>query len=388
MKRLACLALLIIAAPLAQAQKISGEHKRKADFIAQRAQEYLSTRQNPQTLGFDDDPSATAMPAIAGLVLEGFMLSPEVDERHPLVIQVVRYILSHAKPDGSIHDGMLPNYNTSICLSALAKVRQPQATTAIVNGQRFLKTLQYSDGNNANPNDPGFKEPIGISHPYFGGVGYGKHGRPDLSNLGFFLQAMHDTGVSTNDPAYQRALVFLSRVQMSDEVNEMPYADNTNQGGFIYATVPNIESVDGMAGQSQAGTMVETTEDGTELTRLRAYGSMTYVGFKSLIYADIDPDDPRMTAAWGWIQKNYTLDENPGMGEQGYYYYLCSMARALSAMGVDEINGRNWREEMIDKLYELQFTNGAFRVLNDRWMENNDVLIAAYALIAVENAAR
>lgn len=379
--------LIALATTLANAQSISGEHKRKAKLAAERAIQYLETRQNQRTLGWDDDPESFALPAITGLVVQGLMLDPGVDEKHPLVIQGMRYILTYAKDDGSIHGGSLPSYNTAICISALASVRKPEALKAMLAGQKYLKTLQYSNTNSNNPNDPGFDEPITINHPYFGGVGYGKHGRPDLSNLSFFIQALHDSGVSTNDPAYQRALVFLTRVQMNDEVNDMPYADSSDQGGFIYATVPDIESVDGKAGQSQAGSIIETTADGQELTRLRAYGSMSYAGFKSLVYADIDPDDIRMTSAWKWIQENYTLEENPGLDMQGYYYYLCTMSRALDAFGVEEINGHNWREEMIDKIVELQFTNGAFKVLNPRWMENNDILITAYALIALQHAA-
>lgn len=372
----------------ALAQAISAEHKRRGEVIAQRAMEYLTTRQNMQTMGFDDDPAAQVLPALTGLVITGFMLDPGVDERHPLVVTGTRYILNHVQPDGGIYKDILPTYNTAICLSALAQVRTPKALEALLNAQKFIKTLQYGDFNPSNPNDPGFDEPIDINHPYYGGVGYGNHGRPDLSNLSFFIQALHDSGVSTNDPAYQRALVFLSRVQMSDEVNEMAYADGSDQGGFIYATVENIESVDGLAGQSMAGTTTETAEDGSEMVRLRAYGSMTYAGFKSLLYANLDRDDPRIVDAWKWIQNNYTLEENPGMGNQGYYYYLCTMSRALDAMGIEEINGRNWREDMIDKIYELQFVSGAFRTLDARWMENNDVLIAAYALIAVQHALR
>lgn len=385
--KLMCLLILVLSTPLANGEGISGEHKRKAELAIHRAVEYLGSRQHPNTLGWDDDPETQVLPAITGLVVQGMMLDPGIDETHPLVIQGTRYILKYAKEDGSIHDGMLPSYNTAICLSALGMVRKPEALEAVLAGQKYLKSLQYSDANPDNPNDPGFEGPIDIDHPYFGGVGYGKHGRPDLSNLSFFIQALHDTGVSTNDVAFQRAQVFLSRVQMFDAVNEMAYADGSSQGGFIYATVPDIESVDGQAGQSMAGDIVETSEEGDELTRLRAYGSMTYAGFKSLVYANIHPDDPRMASAWKWIEANYTLEENPGMGEQGFYYYLCTMARALDAFGVDEINGHNWREEMIDRIFELQYVNGAFKTLNPRWMENNDVLITAYALIALQHAA-
>lgn len=384
MKLIAALLIMMIASQ-SLATDISDEHRKKAELVSNRAIEHLSSRQNQQTFGWDDDPDFMKIPAITGLVLTGFLLNPEIDENHPLVIQGTRYLLGFVNEDGSIHDGMLQSYNTSICLSALSHMNSIESSKALINAQKYLKTLQYSSSNPDNPNDPGFEEPIDINHPYYGGVGYGKHGRPDLSNLSFFIQALHDTGVSTNDPAFQRAQIFLSRVQMQGQINDMPYADESEQGGFIYATVPDIESVDGVAGQSMAGDIVETKEDGSELTRLRAYGSMTYAGFKSLVFTNLDQDDPRMVSAWKWIEKNYTLEENPGMGDQGYYFYLCTMARALDAYGVDEINGHNWREEMIDKLYELQHINGAFKVKNQRWMENNDILITAYGLIAIQH---
>tara|TARA_R110002072_G_scaffold42064_11_gene118006 strand:+ start:23997 stop:25157 length:1161 start_codon:yes stop_codon:yes gene_type:complete len=385
MKTAAMLVLCVLCSPLFAGGVIDSEHKQRAQTVSSRAIDYLTSRQHYVTGGWDDFPDEPHMPAFTALVLQGMLLDPTVDEKTGAVILGTRYLLEQVNEDGSIHDGILPSYNTAISISALSMIQDTKAMAASINGMKFLRTLQYSNLNTTSVE--GIEGPIDITHPYYGGVGYGKHGRPDLSNLSFFVDALHDTGVSTNDAAYQRAQVFLSRVQMVDEVNEMDYADGSEQGGFIYATVPDLESVDGKAGQSQAGTIVETTEDGEELTRLQSYGSMTYAGFKSLVYADIDPEDPRMVSAWKWIEENYTLEENPGLGEQGYYYYLCTMARALDAFGVDEINGHNWREEMIDKIYELQFPNGAFKVLNKRWMEENDVLIAAYALIAIGHAA-
>jgi squalene-hopene/tetraprenyl-beta-curcumene cyclase len=32
-----------------------------------------------------------------------------------------------------------------------------------------------------------------------------------------------------------------------------------------------------------------------------------------------------------WLRGNYTLEENPGMGPQGYFYYLHLMTKALTA---------------------------------------------------------
>ena len=313
------------------------------------------------------------------------LLDPRIDASDPHVERGIDYILSFAKDDGSIHDNMLPSYNTSICVSALSRARTHPADSALASGVAFLKTVQYHNTHTGGIEAPDFTEPVDPDHPYYGGVGYGKHGRPDLSNLSFFLQAMRDAGVSTEDPAYKRALAFLSRVQMNEATNDMPYAKDSTQGGFIYATVPDAESIDGLAGQSQAGT-IEEEHDGNTITRLRCYGSMTYSGFKSLLFADLAPDDPRVLAAWKWIESNYGLEENPGVGDQGYYYFLCALSRALDAYGVDEINGIDWRVDLVNTLEELQQADGSFAIKHDRWMENNPTLVTAYALIALGHA--
>lgn len=370
-------------APVSAADRDTREQARG---MIDQAIAYLVIEQS-ETGGWRENPDGPSYPAITGLVVTGILLDPRYDERHPAVAKGVRSILSYARSDGGIHDGVLPTYNTSICLSALANVRSPAAAEAIRLGQSYLRTLQYHNDNTGGDEAPSFNEPVSESHPYYGGVGYGSHGRPDLSNLGFFLQALHDTGVSTEDPAIERAMVFLQRVQMLDETNDMPYADRTNQGGFVYATVPNLESIDGLAGQSQAGVMEEIDANGNTIVRLRAYGSMTYVGFKSLVFADLAPGDQRLDAAWRWITNHYTMDENPGLGDQGRYYYYCSMARALDAFGQPEVDGNDWRADLVASLAELQNADGSFRVLNDRWMEADPVLITAYALIALQHAA-
>ncbi len=363
--------------------------------IIDRALAYLRSQQDESTGGWSHKVDSQNLPAITGLVLDGMLMDRRIDQHDPVVARALQYIYSYRQPDGTIHDGMLPSYNTAICLSALSHVHSCDAAETIAAGQLAIRAMQWQTG--VLPNAQPYNESVDKNHPYFGGVGYGKHSRPDLSNLGFALQAMHDTGVSSEDESFKRAMTFLARTQMHDETNEMPYADGTRQGGFIYATTPNAESVDSRPGQSQAGTIDEAMLDGTTVSRLRAYGSMTYVGFKSLIYADLPPEDPRLQAALHWIEHNYTLDENPGMGSEGQYYYYAMMARALDAFGQDTLevqlpNGISrevrWRDELIDRLGTLQEHDGSFRVLDSRWMENDPVLITAYALIALEIASR
>lgn len=384
--RWVCAIVVCGAASLASGGPLDADTRREGRAIVDRAIAFLASEQNPETGAWDAAFPGAALPAVTGLVVDGLLMDPRYDADDPMVARGIDAILSHVNADGSIHDGMLPSYNTAICLSALSRARTATADSVLRDGVRFLRSVQYHEASTGGAEAPTFTEPVGAEHPYYGGVGYGKHGRPDLSNLGFFLQALHDAGVSSEDPAIKRAQVFLSRVQMLDETNDMGYADGSTQGGFIYATVPNLESVDGRAGQSQAGDIVERTPQGGELTRLRAYGSMTYVGFKSLIYADLDPDDPRVEAALRWMDAHYTLDENPGMGDQGYYYYLSALARALRASGHTEIGGVDWRVDLIGTLGSLQNPDGSFGVRHDRWMESDTTLTAAYALIALQCA--
>jgi squalene-hopene/tetraprenyl-beta-curcumene cyclase len=388
--------LLAIAAP---ARAIDEAHRAKAREMADRAAAYLKKQQDPTSGGWSVPADATRkphLPGITALVLSGLLLGDRA-ESDPAIGLGVKYLLNHVQDDGGIYDRLLPSYNTSLAVSALSKVDLPQAREAVEKATVFLKGLQWSEV--SNPNAGGSEAPrvVGRDHPFYGGVGYGKHGRPDGSNLNIFMQAMQDAGVSPADESVKRAVTFLQRLQMLDEVNDMPYADKSRQGGFIYATVENAESVDGRAGQSMAGMIEESLDDGTKVSRLRAYGSMTYAGFKSYLYAELPRDDIRVTAALDWIRRNYTVQENPGIGTDGLYYYYVTFSRALSAWGESSIETldadgkpvpRDWANDLIDRLAELQQDDGSFKSVDDRWMENDPVLITAYSLIALRTAAK
>lgn len=386
------------AAPTPAPAAIDPEHQAKARQMIEKSIAWLRTQQHDSG-GWAIPPEGPVFPAITGLVVNGMLLDPRADATKDDSIQrAVGFILKHRQPDGGIYDRILPSYNTSICLSALSRVNTPEARAAIKPAQDFLRTLQFGEGASVDGQFATETGRVEKSHPFYGGVGYGNHGRPDLSNLQFFLQAMQDSGVESTDPAVQRAVVFLQRVQMHDAVNDQPYADGSRQGGFIYATSLNSDRVG--SGQSQsAATIEETLDDGTTISRLRCYGSMTYAGFKSYVYAQLPKDDIRVTAAYDWIRQNYTLKENPGVGTDGFYYYILTFARALDAWGSPSIDvvpatdsrtieRHDWANELIDRLAELQNEDGSFRSIDDRWMENNPVLITAYALIALQHAAR
>ena len=51
----------------------------------------------------------------------------------------------------------------------------------------------------------------------------------------FFIEALRDTGLPADDPALQKALVFVSRCQnLKSEFNDQPWAGKVNDGGFVY----------------------------------------------------------------------------------------------------------------------------------------------------------
>ena len=413
-----CLLLLAAAPAWAQPEaRLSSAARDQGYQVASRAIAYLRAQQDPETGGWGVNEGGVTFPAITGLVVDGMLQHPAIDADDPAVARGVEFLLRYRQPDGGIYDRVLPSYNTAIAVSALARAGTPEALAAIPPAQRFLIGLQWSEDSLSDE----VSEQLGVGkvdpeHPFYGGVGYGSHGRPDLSNLSFMLQALHDSGYEPESPPFQRALVFLERVQMDDRFNDMPYAEGSSQGGFVYATGPEADQV--REGQSMAGTIEETLDDGTVVSRLRCYGSMSYAGFKSYVYAELSRDDPRVLAAHDWITHNYTLAENPGLGDEGYYYYLVTFARALDAWGEPTIEvtklpdapgselsspqgsglssleseapptteTRHWAEDLIAQLAELQLPDGSFATRHDRWLESDPVLVTAYGVLALQAA--
>ncbi len=370
----------------------------KAERMIAKAIEYLRGQQHASG-GWSINEGGPNFPAITGLVVDGMMMQPGVGAKDPAVVKGIDYMLSMQQADGGIYDKILPSYNTAITVMTLAKVEDPKVRSAVDKAIAYLKGLQYGEGAIESGQAEG-AERVPPSHPYYGGFGYGNRGRPDISNTGFAIEAMHNAGIDGDDPAMQRAVKFLERIQMVERyegmpINDMPYAKGSTQGGFIYATSVNKDEQG--VGQSFAGEIEETLSDGTTASRLRAYGSVSYVGFKSYIYADLRRDDPRVRAVLDWMRHHYTVEENPGIGTDGFYYYIIAFSKALDAWGeptIETVNAsggiehHNWRHDLIERLAELQNEDGSFKSIDDRWMENNPVLITAYSLVALQHAVR
>lgn len=384
----AALTMLIAVTAATQVHALDDAHWAKADAAIEKAIAYLRTTQQE-----DGSWKSPGGPAVTGLILRSMLDRPNIATDDPAVSKAIEYILSKVKPDGSIHDGILRNYNTSICIAALARVNDnPEAAKAVKGGQAFLKGLQW----NGQMGPDG--KVVDESHPYYGGAGYGdsSKGRPDMSNTQLMLEGLYESGLDCNDPVFKRALVFINRCQATDQNDMFGEKIVGRDGGFIYATSINKDTIGIPESKANPEQMDEAVKNGTPVSGLRTYGSMTYAGFKSYIYADLKRDDPRVQAAYNWIKKNYTLDRNPGLPDaqkhQGLYYYYMTKGRALRAWGLTSIDTpegtRDWANDLIAKLVELQQEDGSWVNGEDRWMEGDPNLVTAYSLIALIDAIR
>jgi len=366
-------ALLVRAAESVTKEKAVAQGRQ----VVERALKYLVSQQqaNGSFQHSDREP-----PAVTALVVQGLAHSPAYGAKSEAARKAVEYLAGVQQSNGGIYRDMLANYNTAIAISALASLDDPSEKARIDKAVAYLKGAQFGDsiaGANGQRINPALA----------GGWSYGgaRGGAPDVSNTAIVLDALHDSGLKSDDPAYQAAVKFLSKLQNNSETNSAPWAGN--DGGFIYNPGRNGE------GNSAAGEF--TTPDGKRA--LRSYGSMTYAGLKSMIYAGLSKDDPRVKAAWDWVRSHWTLEEHPGMkaagadsAKDGIFYYYNTLAKALAVYGEPAITDKSgqshdWRLELIAKLASIQKPDGSF-VGEAKWMEDNPVIATALAVLAVESA--
>jgi|YNPBryunderm2012_1023409.scaffolds.fasta_scaffold01133_4 squalene-hopene/tetraprenyl-beta-curcumene cyclase len=325
-----------------------------------RAVQYLRTKGQAEDGSFSKEAGI----GVTAVVTAG-LLSVGISPDDPMVAKALKFLEGFRQPDGGIYqpDTFYKNYETSLAVMAFQLANKDGRYSQLLkDANRFLKELQWDEG-----------EGHQRSSMFYGGAGYGRSKRPDLSNTAFLIEALRATGSGPDDEAIQKALIFVSRCQnLESEHNTTPFPTKNPDGGFYYSPAAG--------GVSMAGT---TPEGG-----LRSYGSMTYAGLKSMIYAGLTPEDRRVKAALEWIQKHYDVKSNPGLGDAGLFYYYHTMAKALAVLELKELTDaqgqkHDWRRELREELLSRQKPDGSWINQNPRWLEADPNLVTGYALLTL-----
>ena len=315
-------------------------------------------------------------PALTGLALRATLGHPE----STMVGKFAKnqktgfdFLMSKVQSDGGIYGKGLASYNTSICMMALLQAKDAKYEETIRKARKFLINQQAD-----------FDKKGELDNTFDGGVGYGSRwAHSDLSNTHLAMEALfyakHSLKSKEGDELdldWDAAIAFVQKCQNLPGSNKEKWVSEhkDDRGGFVY-----------FPGSSMAGE--RESKNGSKA--LRSYGSMSYAGLLSFIYAEMKEDDPRLLAVREWLQAHYSIKENPGMGEQGLYYYYHTMAKALSLSGIKLIKDaegkeRDWRKELALELLNKQDSKGYWINENGRWWERDPILVTSYALLALE----
>ena len=360
-------AVFISSTPAAGA--LSPSLRNEANAAIGRGLDWLAANQKENGGWSNED-----FPALTALALWAFAQSSHPE--HAAVVDKARkYILSCVQADGGIYrtvagrkGGGLSNYNTAICMTALHALRDPALAPVIRDARKFIAGAQHFGDDD-----------------YKGGFGYDRstdRAYTDLLNTYYAAEAMKRTAdvEDTRAPKESRVDInWTETVKFVERMQNKPESGDEDAGGFVYNPT-----------DPKAGT--RTNAQGVVV--FRSYGSITYAGALALIYANVARDDVRVRSALDWASKHWTLDENPGMGPDGLFFFYNIMTRSLTAAAVDRIPRKggeslDWRAEVAKRLISTQKVDpktGRGFWLNDagRYWENDPVLVTAYSLLALE----
>ena len=401
--RLTCSALLVAVAAHAVAETApDGSIEARARAGIERGLDWLLAQQ--QTNGVwssAQNPALTAMPAWA-------LSATGREQDRKAIGKAVAFIKGCAQPDGGIYvvvpgrrGGSYGTYNTAICMTALHYCDNVGSVRLLQKAREYVATTQLTGQEGGNNGGFGYEA---ASSPRAGGA--------DLNNSAWVISAMALTqdveekrpaGEKRADIDWEAALGYVDRMQVKAGAEG---ANPDDAGGFLYrlpdkgrsgppSTIPMAEGRPPAGGRPAGAPPAGGPFAGAGRPMLRSYGSITYSGLLSMLYARVGRDDPRIVSAVDYARRHWTLEENPGQGQQGIYFYYTIMARALALLDVNELPPAEeggtpiaWRDQLIEKVLSLQKPDGSWANDNNRWFENDSILTSSYAVLTLEYALR
>lgn len=379
----ACVCLIAATPSLAKDKDLSRSQVLK---MYEKSANWLVKVQNKNGSWGERGPGLKGELGTTGLAVMGLAEAPaELRAKYKASCEkAIAWMLKCQQTDGSFthkRSGYI-TYRTSLALMAMKRTDAKKYKEPIAKAAKWLSETQFSDKNGVKKDDVNY-----------GGWGYDKSGvKPDadLSNASMALQALKESGLSPDDPAFKRAAKFVSGCQNNSETNKGPGKIRPkNDGGFFYDP-----------GLSRNKSSSTDHKDGT--VSYESYAGMTYAGLMSLLYCKVDKKDPRIKAAMKWIGANWSLTKNSGLGvrnpkkdanQQGLFYYYLAFAKALEAYGEVTIKTndgeKNWPQELAKILKKKQKPVGFWiNEASPRWWEGNPLIPTVYSVNALNKALR
>jgi hypothetical protein len=203
-----------------------------------------------------------------------------------------------------------------------------------------------------------------------GGWDYGELGSStDPSNSQFALLALHEaqrSGVlpfppDTWNKVFSRSKNYWEALQYKD--GSFPYRGDGSRGSMTCA---------GVASLVIAGSETDSRESSADQAIICCGAE--------------DQAQDRIELGLEWLGRNFSVSQNPGMGNRYHLYYLYALERAGRLTGRRYIGPRDWYREGAEHLLELQdkFT-GKFV---GRGMDGNEYTETAFALLFLSKGKR
>ncbi len=225
--------------------------------------------------------------SLTPFVLVSLLEAPPAIARVPrdAVDRALAFVLRHVDQSGALGRSSdaaedYPNYATALAVRAFALARPDGWRETIRPMVAALREQQFAEDRGWTPADAAY-----------GGFGIGgplRHppypGHVDLSMTRYLLEALRAAGSGDSEPAFARARVFLERCR------------DGKSGGFFFSPVV-LEA-------NKAG----RTADG----RPAPYGSATADGVLALLAAGAAVDDPAVSGALAWLEREFRPDVCPG----------------------------------------------------------------------------
>jgi len=364
-----------------------GDLRRRLEAAYTSAGDWLGSQQDGGG-AWKQGPPGREQPSVAftGLVVTALARAPkELRARYQASIDKgAAFIVSKRNEDGSFGEGptgaFLKTYATAVALMALSATDREKFAEPIRGAQAYLKQHQLKEGIDRGGSGYGDDEPSKDGM---------KKTIANLSTTGFTADAMEESGLPKNDEFWKLVVEFVRRCQNNSETNtDKDFVEKLkavglsigDDGGLYYA--PSAERK-----IHKAGTKI------TDKEIIQSYGSMTYHGIKTYLFAGLKKDSPEVKAAIDWVRKNYNIEAHPGFPYdaakrnhlRGLFYYYYVMARAMDAIGEKPFrtfDGKehDWPVEMGRHLLKIMKDGKMWVNDNPAWWEDNPLLVTSYVL--------